>query len=413
MCGIAGWLGWNRPPDPEFVRTMADRLFHRGPDASGVAVCGPVALGHRRLSIIDVAERSNQPLTDHSGNHTVVFNGEIYNFKALRDDLEAAGAVFRTEGDTEVILEAYRVWGRECLERLDGMFAFALWDRPNRRLFLARDRLGEKPLYYAQPSPDELLFASEPAALALDERIGRSVDPVALGHYLALNYTLGERSLFQGISRLLAGHALVAEQGQAPRIWRYWDLAPHFKSKRTDLTTATAAEELSAAIDRAVDTRMVSDVPLGAFLSGGVDSATIVASMTHLRRPSSVSTFSVGFEYESYSELDQAGVSAEALGVTHRDEVVMPDRDEIMLALHRAAEEPLADTSVLPTYYLSRFARKNVKVVLSGAGGAEWIGGAARAGNIRFVGDAARTERTAREVPGASRQVYGTCTRLA
>lgn len=354
---------------------MADRLYHRGPDASGVEACGPVALGHKRLSIIDVAERSNQPLTDHTGACTVVFNGEIYNYKALRADLKAAGAVFQTAGDTEVILEAYKAWGLDCLERLDGMFAFALWDRTERHLFMARDRMGEKPLFYAQPRPGELLFASEPGALALDQRIGRSIDPIALGHFLALNYTLGERSLFEGVLRLAPAHALVAKQGRAPQIWRYWDLAQHFKNKRTGLTPAQAAEELLAAIDRAVETRMVSDVPLGAFLSGGVDSATVIASMAQLRQPPTVSTFSVGFEDDSFSELDQASASARALGVTHRDEVVMPDRDEIMLALRRAAEEPLADTSVLPTFYLSKFARRNVKVVLSGDGGDECFGG--------------------------------------
>ncbi|MDX2287728.1 MAG: asparagine synthase (glutamine-hydrolyzing) [Hyphomicrobiaceae bacterium] len=375
MCGIAGLVDWRGAPDPHLLAGMVRALHHRGPDAEGVLIDGAVGLGHARLSILDTTSANDQPFSDPSGALTIVFNGEIYNFRDLRRQLEGQGARFKTTGDTEVLLEAYRYWGPDCLERLDGMFAFCILDRPRRRLFLARDRFGEKPLHYAQPSPHELVFASEPRAVAMHPGLGAHVDPAALGVYLQLNYTLGAQTLFSGIKRLEPGHAMLVEDGGTPRIWRYFDLAANFRSQREAVSLEQASDRLREMLDAAVTACEVSDVPLGAFLSGGLDSACIVAAMARTREPGQVKTFSVGFAERTYSEIDQARETAAAIGVDHRDEIIHAGRGEILEALVRGADEPLADTSMLPTYFLCRFARRHVKVALSGDGGDEVFGG--------------------------------------
>ena len=349
--------------------------MHRGPDAGGLVELGPLVLGHRRLSVIDTAESNNQPLFDRSGTLTIAFNGEIYNFREIRNELESAGARFRTQGDTEVILEAYRHWGEACLQRFNGMFAFALWDAPRRRLLLARDRVGEKPLFLAQQPGGGLAFASEPRALRACPGVGNEVDPIGLAHYLTLNYTLGEHSLTRGVRRLAPGHYLIVEQGRTPVESCYWDLTEPFRHKRRFTSEDAAAEELAALIDDAVRLRLVADVPLGAFLSGGVDSSAVAAAMTHALPREQVHTFSLGFGVPTFDEIDAARSVAAHLGLDHKDRIVAADVEQTWAALIAAADEPLADTSAIPTYRLAAFAREFVTVALSGDGADECYGG--------------------------------------
>jgi asparagine synthase (glutamine-hydrolysing) len=354
---------------------MTDALAHRGPDAAGIACLGPVVLGHRRLSVIDIAESNNQPLVDGSGRVTIVFNGEIYNYRELRRTLEASGAQFRTQGDTEVILEAYKAWGDECVQRLNGMFAFALWDAPRHRLLLARDRLGEKPLFFTRLPNDGLLFASEPEALRVHPSAPRELDPIGIAHYLILNYTLGPHTLLRGLERLPPGCLLCCERGQPPVVRPYWDLAAVYHRKRRFASEAAAAEELASLIDDAVRLRLVSDVPLGAFLSGGVDSSAVAAAMARARPSDQVHTFSMGFGIPTFDEVEQARAVALELGLDHKDRLAESELDQILAAIHWAAREPLADTSVIPTYQLAAFARQHVTVALSGDGADECFAG--------------------------------------
>ena len=375
MCGIAGLLNWTAAPDAAVVAAMTERLAHRGPDAQGLAALGPLVLGHRRLSVIDTAESNNQPLFDQSGELTIAFNGEIYNYRELRRELEGSGAVFRTRGDTEVILEAYRHWGLDCLARFNGMFAFGLWDRPRRRLLLARDRVGEKPLFYARQSAGGLAFASEPRALRACPGVGNAVDPIGLAHYLTLNYTLGEHTLIKGMRRLSPGHYLLIEEGCEPVEQRYWNLSKCFIEKRHFASEQAAEEELRALVDDAVRLRLVADVPLGAFLSGGVDSSAVAAAMAHALPPGQVHTFSLGFGIPTFDEIDAARAVAAHLGLDHKDRIVTADAEHTWAALIAAADEPLADTSAIPTYRLAAFARQFVTVALSGDGADECFAG--------------------------------------
>jgi asparagine synthase (glutamine-hydrolysing) len=375
MCGIAGWLAWNKPKNVEVVKSMIDRMVHRGPDAEGVLDFGPIILGHRRLSVIDVSVGNNQPMVDRSGRFAITYNGEIYNFQAIRKELEADGSIFFTAGDTEVVLEAYKVWGDECLERFNGMFAFAIWDDLRQRLLLARDRAGEKPLFYYQLPDYGLAFASEPGALRCHPQVSREPDPVGLAHYLQLNYTLGRHCLTRHMRRLAPGHFLVVERDRRPVIRSYWNLAEHFHNKRRFTSEGEAAEALSELIDDSVKIRMISDVPLGSFLSGGIDSSTIVAAMTRYRRPRDIKTFSVGFSDESYSEIREARNAARFLDVDHHDQVLQPDAKLLLPSLLAAADEPLADSSTLPTWFLAGHTRKYVTVALSGDGGDECFAG--------------------------------------
>lgn len=403
MCGLAGYLSGAEPPDPGIVERMTVRLAHRGPDAGGVCVIGPVALGHRRLSVIDLSEANNQPFFDSSGRVAIVFNGEIYNFREIRATLEAAGAIFRTSGDTEVVVEAYKQWGTACLDRFNGMFAFAIWDAGVQRLFLARDRLGEKPLYVAALPEGGLAFASEPRALREHPALSRGIDSVALAHYLALNYTVGERTLHTGIRRLPPAHYLLAGAGKPVTMGRYWDLGAAFRDKRSFASEAAAAEELGELIDDCVRLRMVSDVPLGAFLSGGIDSSAVVSAMARLLPPGQVHTFSMGFGEPSFDEVDAARAVARHFGLDHKDEIAQGGPAESLEAIVHAADEPLADSSVVPTYYLARFARQHVTVALSGDGGDECF-----AGYETYVAD--RLHRALHWLPGA---VVGGASRLS
>jgi asparagine synthase (glutamine-hydrolysing) len=376
MCGIAGWVSGTVPgPDREVLVRMTRALSHRGPDAEGIIIDGAAALGHRRLSIIDLSTTNNQPLLDATGRFLLVYNGEIYNFREVRRDLESRGHSFTTHGDTEVLLEAIKAWGPVALDRLIGMFAFALWDKDRQRLFLGRDRLGKKPLFFARLPRGGIAFASEPRALAGHPEVNGDIDPVALAHYLRINYVPCNRTLFAGVESLPPGCYAEFDLAGGLRIIRYWDLAAKFREKRAFRSEGEAAEELVALIDDAVRLRLVSDVPLGAFLSGGVDSSTIVASMLKQRDAGSVFTFSSGFLEDSYDESHLAERLGGNFGVVHRTQKLDVKTLDILPAVVATAAEPLADTSALPMFFLSGFTRQSVTVALSGDGGDECFAG--------------------------------------
>lgn len=371
---------------------MVGRLRHRGPDAQGVVASGCATLAHARLSIIDVSAAANQPMVDTGGACWLVFNGEIYNFAELRAELTALGAVFRTRSDTEVILEGYKYWGDDCVSRFNGMFAFALWDIGRQRLLLARDRLGKKPLYY-QETPHGLVFASELPALQAHPEVSREIDPVAIGQFLTLGYVLGSDCVAKGVSKLEPGTLLVAEPGKPLRRRLYWDLAPFYRTKSRWRSAAEATEALDALMRDAVRIRLESDVPLGAFLSGGIDSSLIVAMMAGGGSAERIDTFTAGFRFDSYNEVPQARRLAGHLGVTLHDQTI---EDDVVLDLPRLmayAGEPFADTSLLPTYHLCALARRHVTVCLSGDGGDELF-----AGYETYLAD--RLHRLIRRVPG-------------
>ena len=372
MCGICGVvrLDGNGPIDADRVRAMRDAISHRGPDDEGLHVDGPVAFGHRRLSIIDLSGGA-QPMSDPDGRVWIAFNGEIFNFRDVARTLEAKGRVFRTRSDTEVILQSYAEYGDDCVDHFRGMFAFAIWDGPRRRLLLVRDRLGIKPLYYATVG-GALVFASEIKSLLRWPGLPREVDEVALGDYLRHRYVPGPLTMFRGISKLQPGHRLVVEAGQTT-IRRYWDLpegAPE--------PVVEPEADLRARLEECVRLRLVSDVPLGAFLSGGIDSTTIVGTMQRLCGEP-VQTFSVGYPDGAGSEWNEftyARMAATKFGATHRELVVEPRHfwDELRdLVWH--FDEPVADSASLPLFLLSRFAREHVTVVLSGEGADEILGG--------------------------------------
>jgi asparagine synthase (glutamine-hydrolysing) len=367
-------MSWNGArPNVEAVSAMCDLMTHRGPDAGHVVDLGRVVLGHRRLAIIDVASTNDQPQFDNSGQLCLVFNGEIYNFRELRSELERCGARFRTDGDTEVVLEAYRRWSLDCVDYLNGMFAFALWDMRSQQLLLARDRVGEKPLFYARVDSG-FVFASEPRALRSHPAVSRAVDIVALGHYLELNYVTGDRCLTEGMRRLAPAHRMIVDASGSTRIDRYWDLAKSFREKQAGLTVEDASERLKQLINESVKARMISDVPLGAFLSGGIDSATIVGAMAR-EAPSRVKTFSVGFGEPGFDEIDDARSTAAHFGTEHFEARLSPDVAGWLQSIAIAADEPLADTSAMPTWFLAQFARQRVTVALSGDGGDEAFAG--------------------------------------
>ena len=375
MCGIAGWLSWARPPSLSVVRAMTERMANRGPDAAGAVALGPLALGHRRLSVIDVSAAANQPMATADKRYWIVFNGEIYNFLDLRRDLEAGGAVFATRSDTEVILEAYRRWGADSLARLEGMFAFALWDAAAKTLLLARDRLGEKPLHYAAGRDGGLIFASDLNAILEHPEIDTAVDARALGQYLALNYVLDDACLVGGVAKLPAAHFLVADAGGVGSPRPYWDLAGHFRAKRHFASADQAAAELRDRLDAAVGRQMVSDVPIGAFLSSGLDSSAVTAAMVHKSGRKRIETFSIDFDVEGFNEAADARVLARHLGVNHHDRRVTIDMAHDLPRIVSAAGEPMADTSIVPTFYLAAFAREQVTVCLSGDGADESFAG--------------------------------------
>jgi asparagine synthase (glutamine-hydrolysing) len=375
MCGISGQLNWNAGPDEGLVARMTRTIAHRGPDGEGLKTIGPVALGHRRLAIIDLSPGGSQPMTDVGGTLWIVFNGEIYNYRELRAELAGLGRQFRSQSDTEVILESYKQWGVECLARFNGMFALALWDGHAKTLLLARDRLGKKPLYYHVRPDGTVTFASELKALCEDPRLERTLNPRALSQYLSLNHTLTSDVIIDGVRKLRPGHYAVCARERTLAETPYWNLADHFQQRSPYRSPAEAAEALRALMDDSVRARLVSDVPLGVFLSGGIDSSTLAASMCQALPPGDVRSFSMGFQEKSFSEIAEARATAKGLGITHRDLETDADVSRLLPKIVYHADEPFADTSIIPTYLLAEFARKHVTVCLAGDGGDEVFAG--------------------------------------
>ena len=373
MCGIAGEVGFAQKPDAAAVHRMADALRHRGPDAEGFFTEGPVALGHRRLSILDL-EGGVQPMV--RDGCALVFNGQAYDFAALRAELESRGHTFTTRSDTEVVLVAYLAWGEQFALRLHGMFAIAIWDGRARKLVLARDRLGKKPLYYAHDGK-KLTFGSELKAFVAHGGIPREIDPAALAQYLAVECVPAPRSIFKAIAKLPAAHVAVFDE-HGLRLRRYWDLpapAADGGPRRSDGNEAEqAASELTRLLDKAVEKRLVADVPVGVFLSGGVDSTAITALAVRHKRP--LSTFSIGFQEASFDESAFAKLAADRLGTVHHTEMLSGTAClDLLPDAVASLDEPFADPSFLPTLLLSRFTRKHVTVALAGDGGDELFAG--------------------------------------
>ena len=389
MCGIAGFVNQRSAGPargPEECAAVLDRMCrviaHRGPDDQGVMVTRDgVALGMRRLSIIDLAG-GHQPLSGCDGSATIVFNGEVYNFRELRRELEARGHRFKTHSDTEAIVHAFEEYGEACVEHLRGMFAFAIWDGRARRLFVARDRAGKKPLYYTVTPSGAFVFGSELKSLLEHDEVGRETNAEALDAYLTLGYVPEPLSIFRGVHKLPPGHHLTFADGRVT-VKSYWDFRyePTGEARREE----EYVEELRGLLDEAVRIRLVADVPLGAFLSGGVDSSTVVGLMArHTNRP--VKTFSIGFHEDSYNELKYARLASERFGTEHVEFIVTPDICDIVDELVWHFDEPFADSSAIPTYMVSKLAREHVKVVLSGDGGDELF-----AGYTRYVTDTRRS----------------------
>lgn len=370
MCGIAGLATVDGARvSAATLRAMTDAVAHRGPDGEGHYVEGPVGLGHRRLAIIDLLTGA-QPMSTDDGAIRVTYNGELYNFRELRRELEGRGARFRTSSDTEVLLKSYEAFGLECLGRLRGMFAFALWDARRRWLVLARDHVGIKPLVYAWDGRC-LRFASEPKAILADREVSRELDWEALGDYLALQYVPSPRTIFRRIRKLPPASYLVLDvETGTLRTGRYWQLrfAPDGGP-----TEREWVDGLRERLRDAVTSHLVSDVPVGAFLSGGLDSSSVVAMMA--RGGHRARTFSIGFEESGFDELDHARRVARRFAAEHYEMVVKPDALDVVPRLARQFDEPFADASSIPTYYVSKITREHVIVALSGDGGDENFAG--------------------------------------
>ena len=372
MCGIAGRFNYNpgRAVNPRVLNAMTDVIAHRGPDSAGFYHAPGIGLGHRRLSIIDLST-GDQPLGNEDGQVQVVFNGEIYNFAEVRAELVARGHQFRTSTDTEIIVHGYEEWGERCVDRFRGMFAFAVWDARARRLLLARDRLGVKPLYYAELPGVGLVFGSEIKALLEDADVPREWRPEAIDAYLTLLYVPAPDTVYSAVKKLPPAHVLVAENGRI-RISRYWDLT--FTGDGEPRREEEYLEELDGLLREAVGLRLISDVPLGAFLSGGIDSSTVVSYMKDTSATTPV-TIAVGFDQQEFDEVRHAEAVAEHLQCEFHALTANPQVEGLLPKLAWHFDEPFADSSAVPTFYVSQAARKLVTVALSGDGGDElWAG---------------------------------------
>jgi asparagine synthase (glutamine-hydrolysing) len=380
MCGFVGIAGTTPAPFPDRVLMGGELLAHRGPDDAGSwrSEDRRVVLAHRRLSILDLSPAGHQPMQDTTGSFTIVFNGEIYNFAELRRELEGAGHGFRSHTDTEVILAAYREWGTDCVTRFNGMFAFALFDTERQRLFLARDRAGEKPLFLHH-SPGALRFGSELKALLADRSLPRRVDPAALDCYLALGYVPGERCILEGFTKLPPAHALTFHVGSGElRVWRYWQIpaSPGNGAGAAGSFTDDDAllDELEALLEDAVRRQLVADVPVGVLLSGGVDSSLVTAMA--VRADPRVRTFTIGFPGPgAVDETEHARLIARHFGTQHTELAAEPATADLLPELARQFDEPMADSSMVPTFLVSRLVRGHCTVALGGDGGDELFGG--------------------------------------
>ncbi len=367
MCGICGIVSFkaDKPVREEEIKEMTDRLIHRGPDDWGIFHKFPsVGLGMRRLSIIDLVG-GKQPIHNENGTIQIVFNGEIYNFKELRQDLEKKGHRFYTSCDTEVIVHLYEEYEVDCLQFLRGMFALSIWDENKKRLFLARDRLGIKPLHYIVED-GRIIFASEIKSILSCGGITRELDCSALDRYLTFEYIPSPQTILKGIKKLFPGHYLLFQEGKTS-VKKYWDV--DFLENKD-----FSEEKILEVFKEAVNYRLISDVPLGAFLSGGVDSSSVVALMSRLS-PGPVKTFSIGFEDKSYNELNYARIVAQRFNTDHHEFILKPDIPDLIKKIIDCLDEPLADFSIIPTYLVSRMARQYVTVALSGDGGDEIFAG--------------------------------------
>ena len=371
MCGIAGF-NWE---DKQLIRKMTKTLKHRGQDDEGHYTDKNVSLGHRRLSIIDLSKAGKQPMSDKEGTTLIVHNGEVYNFKEIREELEKKGYHFNSNTDTEVILNSYKEWGTNCLTKFNGMFAFCIYDTEKKKLFLARDRIGIKPLYYFFDG-ERFIFASEIKAI-LEESIERKVNLEALNNYITLRYNSGMQTLFEGIKKLAAGHYMTFDlKKKELRIKQYWKL----NWEENESTETELKEKLYSLLKESVRKRLISDVPLGVFLSGGVDSGTIVALMNQIKKEEKtneeIKTYTVGFEQGEYvNELEEARYISEMFSTRHKEFMIQPSMVKILPKIIYHLDEPMADPALIPLYLLSEKATKEVTVVLTGDGGDEVFGG--------------------------------------
>jgi asparagine synthase (glutamine-hydrolysing) len=376
MCGIVGYISpknfvgsFDRE---DILKRMCEAIVHRGPDEQGTVVRGRAALGMRRLSIIDL-KTGQQPIFTNDGCLAIVFNGEIYNYLELKGDLESKGYRFKTNSDTETILYAFKEYGHACVKHLRGMFAFAIWDFEKEELFLARDRVGKKPLFYALAGDGSFIFSSELKSLVLFPGLERTIDPVALDAYLTFGYVPEHLCIFNKFKKLEPGHFLVLAKDNVSKK-RYWNLPEEKLEGRSEVMIA---EELVERIREAVKVRLISEVPLGAFLSGGIDSSAVVAMMAELS-DAPVKTFSIGFHEDSYNELDYARRAARHFKTDHHEFILTPKLANIVDEVAWHFDEPFADSSALPTFMVAKLAREHVTVVLSGDGGDELFGGYTR-----------------------------------
>ena len=379
MCGIAGIVrSDSQAIDEALLSRMCEAIRHRGPDDDGFYINGPVGLAMRRLSIIDL-QSGQQPIHNQDRTAWIVFNGEIYNYRELRDKLEKLGHTFYTNSDTEAIIHAYDRYGADCPKHLRGMFAFAIWDERTQELFLARDRVGKKPILYSQLN-GQFVFGSEFSALLLHPDISRDIDQEALDLYLSFMCVPAPRTAYRAIRKLEPGHSLRWKKGEI-KIEQYWQ--PDF-SKKIDISEQEAGERAIEILREAVKIRLMSEVPLGAFLSGGIDSSAVVALMSEFSS-APVKTFSIGFEEQDFSELHHARRVAEYIGADHHEFIVRPDALEVLPILVEHYGEPYADSSAIPTYYVARETRKHVTVALNGDGGDESFAGYERYAAMRLA----------------------------
>ncbi len=397
MCGIVGAVSAAASIDRDALQEMRDTLRHRGPDDRGIWLSSDseVGLAHCRLSILDLSERGHQPMATPGGELCITYNGEIYNHAELRRELQAGGAVFRSGTDTEVILEAYRTWGPSCVERLNGMFAFGLYDRGRRSLFLARDRAGEKPLYYWQGG-GLFLFASELKAIVRAPQVQRRIDRLSLEHYLAYGYVPGDRCILQGAHKLPPAHVLIYDLGrERVQLRRYWALPEPQPASAAD--RETLATELESLLADSVRLRLMADVPVGVLLSGGVDSSLLTALAA--RAPAGVMrTFTLSLpDYPDQDETRYARRVARHFGTEHAELVAEPASVELLPLLARQFDEPLADQSIVPTYMVCRLVGQHVKVAVGGDGGDELFGGYPHYSHMLLQ------EHARRWIPGAVR----------
>ena len=414
MCGIAG-IASVRRPDAALVRRMCDSLVHRGPDGFGLHEDDGAAVGMRRLAIIDVAG-SQQPVYNEDRTVAAVFNGELYNFQELREGLRRRGHRFTTRGDSECLVHLYEDYGDDLVHQLRGMFAFAIWDAAARRLLLARDRVGKKPLYWREDGMS-LAFGSELKALVADPALHRRIDPVALHHYLTYQYVPAPWSIYQDVQKLPPGHLLAWQDG-VTKVSRYWKLDC---TQRPTASIPEAAEQLRSLLLDATRVRMLSERPLGAFLSGGIDSSAVVAAMAR-QAPDPVKTFSIGFEEGQFDERPAARQLAQRYGTEHHEFVVTSSARDILPTLAWHFDEPFADASAIPTFYVARMSSQHVTVVLTGDGGDESFGGYQRylfMHLTRLLGRATRPRpwlrsigslAAARSAPGTFRHWVGRAT---